>query len=69
MNPDPADLEDDDDDILFADAEDGMYIEPEADQIGDAHVNHLAHRLQNNSIDVQYNYRNGNEDEDFEDAD
>ncbi|XP_044268885.1 methylosome subunit pICln-like [Tribolium madens] len=69
LNPDPADVEDEDDDNLFADAEEEMYIEAESEQIGDAVVNSLAERLQNNSVDVQYSYRNGNEDEDFEDAD
>ncbi|EFA00708.1 methylosome subunit pICln [Tribolium castaneum] len=69
LNPDPADVDDEDDDNLFADAEEEMFIEAESEQIGDAVVDSLAERLQNNSVDVQYSYRNGNEDEDFEDAD
>ncbi|KAJ3666663.1 hypothetical protein Zmor_002098 [Zophobas morio] len=72
LNPDPADVDDDDDENLYEDAEEEneeMYIEAESEHIGDADVNSLANRLQNHSVDVQYNYRNGNEDEDFEDAD
>ncbi|RZC42514.1 methylosome subunit pICln [Asbolus verrucosus] len=69
LNPDPADVDDEDDDNLYADAEEEMFIEAESEQVEDSVVDNLAERLQNNSVDVQYNYRNGNDDEDFEDAD
>lgn len=32
-------------------------------------VDELSRRLQGNSVDIHYNYSNGNDDEEFQDAD
>ncbi|XP_060519974.1 methylosome subunit pICln-like [Cylas formicarius] len=72
LNPDPEDV-DEEDDNLYADAEDEMVDEQYYMQErggGDADVDNLAQRMQANSVDVCYSQTNGNnEDDEFQDAD
>ncbi|XP_076265072.1 chloride nucleotide-sensitive channel icln [Rhynchophorus ferrugineus] len=74
LNPDPDDMDeddDDDDDNLYADAEDeleeGHYIIHDRGD-GDAEINELSRRLEENSVEMNY-IQNGNEDDEFQDAD
>ncbi|CAH1159320.1 unnamed protein product [Phyllotreta striolata] len=78
LNPDPMDeydedLSEDNDDNLYEDAEDDMEeaeYEIRERGGGDADIDDLARRIQSNSVDVHFDYRsNGNDDEDFQDAD
>ncbi|ENN81312.1 methylosome subunit pICln [Dendroctonus ponderosae] len=70
LNPDPEDI-DDDDDNLYADAEDeleeGHYVIQDRGA-GDADIDDIARRLEEHSVDGTY-AQNGNDDDEFEDAD
>lgn len=72
LNPDPDDMdEEDEEDDLYADAEDEMeeghyVIHDRAD--GDADINELSRRLEGNTVDINY-IQNGNEEDEFQDAD
>ncbi|KAJ8919779.1 hypothetical protein NQ315_006308 [Exocentrus adspersus] len=72
LNPDPDDVSEEEDDNLYVDAEDemeeGEYEVAERGG-GDADIDELSRRLQGNSVEIQYNYSNGNDDEEFQDAD
>ncbi|CAH0546675.1 unnamed protein product [Brassicogethes aeneus] len=71
LNPDPADVDDEDDDDLYADAEmdEDEYVIRENRGAGDQDVNDLSRRLQNNSVNIQYDAGDDNQDEEYEDAD
>ncbi|KAJ8982493.1 hypothetical protein NQ317_019277 [Molorchus minor] len=71
LNPDPDDIDDEEDDNLYVDAEEEMEegeYELRERGAGDADVDELSRRIQNNSVDIRY-VGNGNDDEEFQDAD
>ncbi|KAL1517814.1 hypothetical protein ABEB36_001537 [Hypothenemus hampei] len=70
LNPDPEDMEEDDDN-LYADAEDEFYEEEEGHYViqeRGAAIDELSTRMENNSVDVNY-VQNGNDEDEFQDAD
>jgi len=71
LNPDFEDMDDDDDDNLYADAEDefeeGRYSIRDRGA-GDIDIDTLSRRLEENSVDANF-IQNGNEDDEFQDAD
>ncbi|XP_019875833.1 methylosome subunit pICln [Aethina tumida] len=69
LNPDPIDLDEEDEDDLYVDAEmEGDYIVTNADR-GDAEVRELSRRLQSSSVDIQYVGNGHDLEEEYEDAD
>ncbi|KAJ8951332.1 hypothetical protein NQ318_009266 [Aromia moschata] len=72
LNPDPQDIDDEEDDNLYVDAEDDMEegeYEVRERGGGDADIDDLSRRIENSSVDVRYISNGCNDEEEFQDAD